>query len=251
MPRIIDLSQPWGTKSAPFPSQTGPIISWEKRLAADRVNVQKIISTLHVGTHLDAPLHFISSGKDIEALDLNERLFGTGIIADISREVSDYSIITPDIVKAVSNVNRGDILFIHTGYHRFSTYGSTPDEERYFCKHPGPTREFVKWVLEMDFKLLGVDTSSMDHPMNTSIRRLRNDLAECAEQQLGTSLDEVFPDDAFQCMHRDLFPKEIVHVENLGGDIEQVLNKRCQIGVFPWRFRGGEAAMCRAVAFIE
>ena len=42
-----------------------------------------------------------------------------------------------------------------------------------------------------------------------------------------------------------------MHVENLGGDIEapELQNKRMIIGVFPWKFRGGEAAFCRAVAF--
>jgi kynurenine formamidase len=30
-----------------------------------------------------------------------------------------------------------------------------------------------------------------------------------------------------------------------------VLNRRCQIGAFPWKFVGGEASICRIVAFIE
>jgi len=29
-----------------------------------------------------------------------------------------------------------------------------------------------------------------------------------------------------------------------------VLNRRCHIGVFPWRFEGGEASICRVVAFL-
>jgi kynurenine formamidase len=247
---IIDLSQPWGYQSAPFPGQSGPIVSWEKRLSSDRVNVQRITSTLHVGTHLDAPLHFVSDGKDIEALGL-QRLYGEGVVVDVSAAVRDYSIITPELVMAAADIRPGDILFVHTGYHRYSTYGASPDEERYFCKHPGPDRRFASWALSMRLRLLGVDASSMDHPMNTAIRRLRPDVAALAAESLGRDLDEVFPPDSFQCMHRDLFVEELVHVENLGGDIEQVLNRRTTIGVFPWRFRGGEAALCRAVAFVE
>lgn len=247
--RVVDLSQPWGYASAPFPGQTGPVVSWERRLASDRVNVQRITSTLHVGTHLDAPLHFVSGGKDIEALDL-ARLFGEGIIVDISAAVEDYAVITPDLVAGVADVRPGDILFLHTGYHRYSSYGIAPDEERYFCRHPGPDRRFVAWALKMRFRLLGVDAASMDHPMNTAIRRLRPDLAAEAAGRLGRSLDDLFPDDSFQCMHRELFTEDLVHVENLGGDIEAVLNQRLIIGVFPWRFRGGEAAMCRAVGFV-
>ena len=34
------------------------------------------------------------------------------------------------------------------------------------------------------------------------------------------------------------------------GDIDNALNVRCKIGAFPWRFVGGEASICRVVAFI-
>jgi arylformamidase len=30
-----------------------------------------------------------------------------------------------------------------------------------------------------------------------------------------------------------------------------VLDQRIQFGCFPWRFQGGEAAFCRAVAFLD
>jgi kynurenine formamidase len=44
-----------------------------------------------------------------------------------------------------------------------------------------------------------------------------------------------------------------MHIENLGGEIgaPELQNKRCIIGVFPWKFRGGEAAFCRTVAWVE
>ena len=52
-------------------------------------------------------------------------------------------------------------------------------------------------------------------------------------------------------MHTFLFPHDIVHCENVGGDIDRLLNRRCVIGAFPWRFVGGEAAFCRIVAFLD
>ena len=35
--------------------------------------------------------------------------------------------------------------------------------------------------------------------------------------------------------HSWAFQEGLLHAENLGGDIELVLNKRCLIGAFPWR----------------
>ena len=52
-------------------------------------------------------------------------------------------------------------------------------------------------------------------------------------------------------MHRIPFPKNIIHVENAGGDLDKVGTVRCKIGAFPWRFERGEAAMCRVVAWID
>jgi transcriptional regulator with XRE-family HTH domain len=46
-------------------------------------------------------------------------------------------------------------------------------------------------------------------------------------------------------------PDDIIHIENLGGQIDQVLDQKVQFGCFPWRFQGGEAAFCRAVVFLS
>ena len=37
----------------------------------------------------------------------------------------------------------------------------------------------------------------------------------------------------------------------LRADFDKVGTVRCKIGCFPWRFEGGEAAMCRVVAWID
>jgi kynurenine formamidase len=52
-------------------------------------------------------------------------------------------------------------------------------------------------------------------------------------------------------MHTLLFPHDVIHIENLGGQIDEVLDQRVHFGCFPWKFVGGEAAFCRAVAFLE
>jgi len=52
-------------------------------------------------------------------------------------------------------------------------------------------------------------------------------------------------------MHRLPFSNGITHVENMGGEVEQVLNRRCLIGAFPMPIEGGEASPCRLVAFVD
>jgi kynurenine formamidase len=64
-------------------------------------------------------------------------------------------------------------------------------------------------------------------------------------------VDKLFPDSAYQLTHNALFPHNCMHIENLGGDIHasELQNRRLILGIFPWKFRGGEAAFARAVAF--
>jgi len=106
-------------------------------------------------------------------------------------------------------------------------------------------------VLKRGVRWIAVDAGSADHPMNTVIRRIRADEAEEAEKKLGTSLDVIFPKADYQIMHTLLFPHDVIHIENLGGRLDEVLDRKIRFGCFPWRFQGGEAALCRAVAMID
>jgi len=74
------------------------------------------------------------------------------------------------------------------------------------------------------------------------------------QKKYGKSLNELYPwPETYQAMHLMLFPQpdEIIHVENVGGEIDKVLNKRLILGTFPWKFQYGESAFCRCVAFEE
>jgi len=56
------------------------------------------------------------------------------------------------------------------------------------------------------------------------------------------------PEIYYQVMHLKLFPKGLVHAENIGGEINKVSNKRVWIGLFPLRGIEMESAMCRVIA---
>jgi arylformamidase len=258
--RPLDLSQDFSVHTPAFAGYSGPSVKWIKRLAFEKAGGQEITSTLHVGTHLDAPAHFFSGGKFIGDLDI-EWLIGPACVVDLEKQgIGDYQIYGPEHFERWErdtglSIQRGDILLVHTGYHRYYpenwTDRSGADETRYFIRHPGPTREFAEWLLDRGVRWLAVDAGSADHPMNTVIRNIRPDEAEDAAEALGRSLDEIFPKADYQIMHTLLFPHDLVHVENLGGEIDRVLDSRLEVGCFPWRFQGGEAAFCRVVAFLE
>jgi arylformamidase len=233
--RFLDLTQDFSLHTPAFAGYPGPAIRWIKHLAFDRAGGQEITMTLHVSTHLDAPAHFMTRGKFIGDLTLNF-LIGPACVVDLEKMgLGDYDVYGPE----------------HRYYPENWTDRSQADETRYFIRHPGPARAFAEWVLERGVRWIAVDAGSADHPLNTVIRRIRADEAEDAEKKLGKSLDEIFPKADYQIMHTLLFPHDIVHIENLGGQIDDVLDQKIQLGCFPWRFQGGEAALCRAVAILQ
>jgi kynurenine formamidase len=213
-----------------------------------------------VGTHLDGPAHFYSRGKFIGELPL-DWLIGPACVVDLTKfGLGDYDIYYPEHfekweVETGITIEKGDILIVNTGYHKYYPENwvdrSEVDEEKYFLRHPGPTREFAEFVLDRGVRWMAVDAGSMDYPFNTLIRKARPDEAEMAEEKLGRSIDELWPRSDYQVMHKYLFPHDVIHIENLGGEIDKVLDQKITFGCFPWRFQGGESAFCRAVAFLD
>ncbi len=224
-----------------------PIVKYIKRSPEHGIYAQVIETSLHCGTHIDAPIHYCHGGKDMASIPL-DRLYGPGVVVDLRDSLEDWSIYKPKDITNRVQVKEGDILIINTGYHDYYT----KDESRYMCRHPGPDEEFAHWALKMKLRWIGVDTASADHPMNTNaIPAYRPSYVKEFEERIGQPLEKIFPRAKVHPMHALLFPHDLIHAENLGGDIDSLSNQRCNVGAFPWKFVGGEASICRIVAFLD
>ena len=258
--KIYDLSQPLN-QEAPFWPYYPPFeVKYIKRKAEHGVNAQYIMTSNHMGTHLDAPRHFVTGGMTIDEIPI-EWLYGPGVIVNLADEMDELAVYTPKMIDDRVEVREGDIVLLHTGWHRFSFFTPEADEERYIQRHPGPHFSLCDWLLKKKIHIWGVDMISTDHPMNLPIGRFlgkgglehwqkvraRVDAKFGADQ-----VDVLFPESAYQLTHNALFPHDCIHVENMGGDmgLKELHNKRLTLGVFPWKFKGGEAAFCRAVAWM-
>lgn len=69
------------------------------------------------------------------------------------------------------------------------------------------------------------------------------------EARFGVKVEEQWPEANLFFMHHEPFRRGLIHAENVGGDLASVLNRRLLVGAFPWKFVGGEASICRIVAF--
>ena len=254
--KIYDLTQRLSIHTPPWPSYMPLQLQYFKRLAGAHMgqgaNGQIIKTSNHVGTHIDGEIHFHASGRTIGDVPLSEWI-GQGVVVDISDEVDDYDLYSPEMLTKKADIRKGDILIINTGYHKYGWDQPDSDEVRYFVRHPGPNPQFHKWALDMKLKYIAVDCGSADHPMNTIIRSWHPKAFAEAEEKLKKkyqmSWDDMFPlEEYYQVMHLKLFPKKLVHAENVGGEIGKLSNKRVWIGMFPLRGIELESSMCRMIA---
>ena len=250
MTRLVDLTNPLSMHTPPWMGYGSPKIYYTQRFSQGGVVSQWIEAPLHLGTHLDSEMHMIPNGNDIASMPLS-RLYGEGVIVDISNEVGEFDIIKPEHITKNMEVKKGDILLIHTGFHHYTEGERDQNEETYYTRHPVGYIELAEWFIEMELKVTAVDCGSADHPMNTQIAGLRPDIAAEFEEKKGVKIAELFPKHKEFIMHKLPFPHGILHVENMGGDIDEVLNTRCNVGIFPFKFVGGEAAFARVVAFLD
>ena len=168
--KLYDLSQPLNQDCFFWPYYPPFEVKYIKRKAEHGVNAQYIQTSNHMGTHLDAPRHFVTNGMTIDEIPL-EWLYGDGVIVDLRDEMGDLAAYTPEMIESRVEVREGDLLILHTGWHRFAQFGEEANEERYVHTHPGAHPDLVQWLIDKKIKIWGVDVISTDHPMNLPIGR--------------------------------------------------------------------------------
>lgn len=69
--KVYDISRDL-LRTPPYPGDDPPSLSAVHRIKdGESYNLSRLEASVHAGTHVDAPLHFIQSGKDIASLPLD------------------------------------------------------------------------------------------------------------------------------------------------------------------------------------
>src|SRR5260370_7733009 len=140
--KIYDLSQPLNERSSFWPYYPPFEVKYIKRKAEHGVNAQYIMTSNHMGTHIDAPRHFVTAGKTIDELPL-EWLCGPGVIVDLRDEMDELAVYTPQMIEKRVQVKPGDLLLLHTGSARYAAFTATTDQAPYHPSPPAPPPNLV------------------------------------------------------------------------------------------------------------
>ncbi|MBU9714087.1 arylformamidase [Evansella tamaricis] len=145
----IDITQPLTSRIANWPGDTP--FSYEvvaTKAETGSVNIGKITTSTHIGTHIDAPFHFKNDGEKVSELDINIYIGMCRII-----DVSGYSQINKTVL-CKANI---------TGVTRILLKTSVPNNaEQFPSTIPYITEEGANYLGENGVKLVGVDVPSVD-----------------------------------------------------------------------------------------
>ncbi len=131
---------------APFQRRVNAVIGKE----GAEFNLSSICTSMHFGTHVDAPYHFRIDGKRVEELDWN-LLIGPCRVVEVERVEGNISIedlkekVPPDTVRLLvktANSRRIHDREFHQDYIAFSP-------------------ESIRWLLGQGVRLLGIDYYSI------------------------------------------------------------------------------------------
>jgi len=207
--RWIDCSRTVFAKMPVYPGDPEVTITPGHTVKKDGFNLSRFTSAMHVGTHLDAPLHFIENGEDVAQIPL-EKMIG---MANLIRVIPEKGMIKTEAIRSAYRAlpEKHPRLLLETGWE--AKFGSAD----FFLDFPGFEPDIIDFFNEHQIVLLGTDLPSVKFGMNDQ-----------------------------KSAHIELLQKKIVIVENLVhlAELSDVFFFSC----LPLKIAGMDGSMVRAVA---
>ena len=152
--KIFDISL---TLSPDLPIWPGDVpFELEQVESIDRgadANVSRLSASVHIGTHVDAPHHFLNDGRTIEGLPLDV-LTGRCYVTQLPDGVQA---ITAEVLDGISLPAKSTRILFGTSNSRFWSRGETRFQEDFVAI----TEDGAEWLVEQGVRLVGVDYLSV------------------------------------------------------------------------------------------
>jgi kynurenine formamidase len=148
--RYIDLTHRFDRNTPVSPFDEKPIFNHTKTRETDSYSDTQIITTMHIGTHIDAPSHMLESSQNIADYNINQ-FIGDVVILDFLGQ-KEIVLREEDQKKITENA----IVLIYTGMDKII------GTKEYYFDHPQVSLTFAEFLVQKKVKLLGLDFFSPD-----------------------------------------------------------------------------------------
>lgn len=212
----VDLSQLIHREMVVWTDYPKPKFSDMKTFEKNGYFSDKMCIAIHVGTHVDVPIHYVEGTASVEQVPV-ERFYGDALVLDVPVTETNHPISLDEFKAAIrSNGNpevKGSILLFATGWDRH-----LGDGELYIRNCPGFSKELADHIVSLGVKAVGMDAPSLDIYKT--------------------------PDSAG---HKTLLGAGLVGFENLLG-VTRLVGKRIRFYGLPLKLKGASGSPVRAIA---
>jgi kynurenine formamidase len=119
----------------------------------------QLTTVIHVGTHMDAPLHMIEGGAYMSDISL-DHFTGVGICIDVRGE----KVIDADVIP--KEIPEGAVVLLCTGMS--AKYG----KDTYATEYPKISEAFARKLISLNAKILGIDMLNPDTSESYPIHKI-------------------------------------------------------------------------------
>src|ERR1700678_963946 len=215
--KIIDLSHPIEEGMMTFPTHWHPVVEITilGRHGIEGRETRKVVLGTHIGTHADAPRHFIPNGQTIDEIPL-DLLIGPATVVDFTGCQPLQPIDIADLEQKLhGKIPAG--LILRTGWSEY--FGNL----KFYNEYPFLSENAAQWLVEKGVRLIAMDTPSPDNPAHSR----------------GTPKDS--PN------HKVLLGAEVVLVEYLA-NLKSLTAPEVELIVLPLKLKGCDGSPARCVA---
>jgi arylformamidase len=215
--KIIDLSHPIEEGMMTFPTPWHPVVEITilGRHGIEGRETRKVVLGTHIGTHADAPRHFIPGGRTIDEIPL-DILIGPASIADFTGCGSLHEIDVPELKEKLGAAVPSRLI-LRTGWSEY--FGNL----KFYNEYPFLAENAAQWLVENGVRLIAMDTPSPDNPAHSR----------------GTPKDS--PN------HKVLLGAGVVLVEYLA-NLKSLTAREVELIVMPLKLKGCDGSPARCVA---
>jgi len=172
----------------------------------------------HAGTHIEIPYHCLKGRQDFIEFPL-ERFFGSLVVLHM-RGLNPHDEVSLEEMKRAcglaGGIQKGDVVFCDFGYDAY--FFESPEK---YMTNPYPSIEAVRWLVDLEIKMFGVDAGMIERPKNPVHEN-----------------------------HLLFFQNDIPIIENLA-NLDQVKKNRAEVYAFPIAIKFAESMPIRVVAIEE
>ncbi len=154
MGRWIDLTVPWGPDVQPLEGHPRIRFRPVTTHAVEGRSNTEVLFSIHTGTHIDAPYHFLPEARTIDRVPL-ERLIGPAVIVDLTSRAGPRHAITVADLEA-AGARREEMarrrLVLRTDWA--TGHYTSPD---LYTHNPYLSEDAAVWLAEAGIDALGLD----------------------------------------------------------------------------------------------